>query len=204
MRPRIRQLLFDFDGVLARYDHPRRLGSLAGHAGCDPGHVHAALSGSGLDTEYDSGLVDTVTYLRRLGDALGRPIDEDAWMAARLAATAADTHAIACVASLDAALPLAVLTNNGPLMERAIPGIIAPVSHRFEGRILASGSLGVRKPDPGAFLAALDRLGWDAGGTLFLDDRFANVRGARSAGLHADTAGDARALRRVLRRYGLA
>lgn len=38
----------------------------------------------------------------------------------------------------------------------------------------------------------------------FIDDTFANVQGARRAGLHADTARDARALRRVLVRYGLA
>ncbi|MGY1458276.1 HAD-IA family hydrolase [Luteimonas sp. A534] len=204
MRPRIRQVLFDFDGVLARYEHHLRLGSLAGHAGCDPGHVHEALFASGLETEYDSGLVDTATYLGRLGDALGCTIDEKAWLASRRACTAADADVLARVASLDAALRLGVLTNNGPLMERAIPGIIAPVSRRFEGRVLTSGSLAMRKPDPRTFLAALERLGWDTGGTLFLDDKFANVQGARRAGLHADTVSDARSLRRVLGRYGLA
>ena len=204
MRPRIRQVLFDFDGVLARYEHHLRLGSLAGHAGCDPAHVREVLFTSGLETEYDSGLVDTAAYLGRLGEGLGCAVDEDAWLASRLACTVADADVLACVASLDAALPLGVLTNNGPLMEHAIPRIIAPVSHRFEGRVLTSGSLALRKPDPGIFLAALERLGWDAAGTLFLDDKFSNVQGARSAGLHADTVADARSLRRVLGRYGLA
>ncbi|GGJ98694.1 HAD-IA family hydrolase [Luteimonas terricola] len=204
MRPRIRQVLFDFDGVLARYAHPLRLASLAGHAGCDPGRVHDVLFASGLETEYDSGRVDTATYLGRLGEGLGCPLDEDTWLASRLACTVADADVLACVAALDEALPLGVLTNNGPLMERAIPGIIAPVSHRFEGRVLTSGSLAMRKPDPATFLNALERLGWDAASTLFVDDRFSNVQGARRAGLHADTAGDARSLRRVLKRYGLA
>jgi len=39
--------------------------------------------------------------------------------------------------------------------------------------------------------------------TLFVDDLFVNVQGARAAGLHADTVVDARSMRTVIRRYGL-
>jgi FMN phosphatase YigB (HAD superfamily) len=204
VKPRIRQLLFDFDGVLARYDQALRLASLASHAGCTPARVHEVLFASGLETEYDSGLADTGDYLGRLGAGLACTVDEDAWLASRLACTVADADVLACVAALDETLALGVLTNNGPLMAHAIPRIAAPVAHRLEGRILVSGALSVRKPDPAAFARALERLGWEAGTTLFVDDKFANVQGARRAGLHADTVADARSLRRVLKRYGVA
>lgn len=204
MRPRIRHVLLDFDGVLARYDHGRRLASLAAHTGCTAARVHEVLFESGLETAYDCGELDTAGYLGRLGEALACTLDEDAWRTARLAATTADADALACVAALDADVPLGVLTNNGPLMETLVPHILGPLSDRFGGRILVSGALGLRKPDPRAFAQALARLGWKAGATLFVDDTFVNVRGARTAGLHADTAGDARSLRRVLARYGLA
>ena len=83
-------------------------------------------------------------------------------------------------------------------------GIVAPLFPLLEGRVLCSGALGVRKPEAAAFARALDHFGVAAAQVLFVDDVFANVQGARAAGLQADTVTDARTLRRVLRRYGLA
>ncbi|MCR6685614.1 HAD-IA family hydrolase [Pseudoxanthomonas sp.] len=204
MRPRIGQLLLDFDGVLARYRRERRIAHLAAHAGAGYDRVHAVLYGSGLEARYDAGVVDTGDYLRALGKGIGAPVDEAAWLAARLAATEADPQALARVLALDGRLRLAILTNNGALMARAIPRIVAPLLPRLEGRVLCSGPLGGRKPDPQVFARALDRLGWNPATTLFVDDLFVNVQGARAAGLHADSVRDARALGRVLGRYGLA
>lgn len=203
MKPRIRRILFDFDGVLAPYRHEARIAALAGFAGCAHEDVRAALFTSGLETEYDSGAIDTAHYLERLGSAIGCTIDEEAWIAARLAGSVAQADMLARVAALDPALPLAVLTNNGVLIADAIPRVLGPLAARFEDRVLCSGALRLRKPDPTAFRLALDRLGWEARGTLFVDDSFANVRAARGVGLHAETVTGARSLGRVLRRYAL-
>ncbi|MNU10027.1 hypothetical protein D3C72_2569480 [compost metagenome] len=54
------------------------------------------------------------------------------------------------------------------------------------------------------FQQAMDRLGARAERTLFIDDLFVNVRGARQARLHAETATDSRSFGKVLKRYGLA
>lgn len=201
MKPRIRNILFDFDEVLARYDHARRIAHLATHAGCEHGRVSDALFASGLETEYDSGTITTAAYLQRLGDGIGRAVDEETWIASRLAGSTADDDVLARIAGLHAAVSLGVLTNNGVLMERAIPRIVAPLAARLEGRVLCSGGLRMRKPDPAIFTRALDLLGWEAGSTLFVDDKFANVQGARQAGLHAETMADARSLGKTLKRY---
>jgi len=203
MRPAVARILFDFDGVLAPYRHERRIASLAGWAGCAHETVREVLFASGLEREYDSGAIDTACYLDRLGAGIGRPVDEAGWIAARMAGSVAGVAMLERVAALDAALELAVLTNNGVLMERAIPRILGSVAARFEGRVLCSGALRARKPDPAVFGLALERLGWPAAGTLFVDDAFANVQAARRFGLHADTVKDARSLGRVLRRYTL-
>ncbi|MGJ4802602.1 HAD-IA family hydrolase [Luteimonas sp. SDU82] len=203
MKPRIHRILFDFDEVLAPYRHEKRIAALATVAGCAHETVRAALFASGLEAEYDSGAIDTATYLDRLAGAVGARIDEDAWIGARMAGSVAELAMLERVAALDEALSLAVLTNNGVLMERAIPRILGPLAARFDGRVLCSGALRVRKPDPAVFLQALERLGWTAAGTLFVDDSFANVRSARTVGLHAETVTDARSLGRVLRRYAL-
>ncbi len=204
MKPRIRQVLFDFDEVLARYHHEKRIAHLAAFAGCGHERVREVLFTSGLETEYDGGAIETATYLGRLGDGIGRTVDEEAWIASRLAGSIADATMLERVAALDASLALGVLTNNGALMARAIARIIAPVFHRLDGRVLCSGALRMRKPDPAIFTRALELLGWDAATTLFVDDSFANVQSARRTGLHAETVTDAKSFGRVLKRYGLA
>ena len=204
MKPRIRQVLFDFDEVLARYRHEARIAHLAAFAGCAHERVRAVLFTSGLETEYDGGAIETASYLARLGEGIGKPVDEECWVASRLAGGAANEAVLTQVAALDPGLVLGVLTNNGVLMADAIPRIVASVYPRFAGRVLCSGALRMRKPDPAIFARALDLLGWEATGTLFVDDSFANVQSARRVGLQADTVVDARSLRRVLKRFGVA
>ena len=201
MKPRIRQVLFDFDGVLAHYRHEVRIAHLAAHAGCEHARVREVLFVSGLETEYDSGSVDTDTYLQRLGEGIGAAIDEDAWIASRMAGSTAMDDVLTRIATLHADVAMGVLTNNGAMMMQAIPRIVAPLAARIEGRILTSGGLQRRKPAPATFTHALELLGWDAASTLFVDDKFTNVQGARDAGLHAETVSDARSFGKALRRY---
>ncbi|MGY1408450.1 MULTISPECIES: HAD-IA family hydrolase [unclassified Luteimonas] len=203
MKPGIRRILFDFDQVLAPYRHERRIAALASFAGCPHEQVREVLFASGLESEFDRGAIDTGTYLERLGSGIGRPVDAEAWIAARMAGSVAEVAMLERVAALDMSLELAVLTNNGVLMAQAIPRILGPLGARFEGRVLCSGALRVRKPDPTVFRLALERLGWQRADTLFVDDSFANVQSARKVGLHAETVVDARSLGRVLRRYTL-
>lgn len=204
MVPRIRHVLFDFDQVLAHYRHERRIAYLADATGRTHARVREVLFTSGLETAYDSGLLDTATYLARLGGGLGASIDEERWIASRVAGSDAARDVLVHVEALAPEITLGILTNNGALMADAIPRILGPGCRRFDGRILSSGALGVRKPDPATFRRALDRLGWQASDTLFLDDSFANVQAARTLGIHADTVKDGRSLRRVLKRHGLA
>jgi len=204
IRPRLRLALFDFDGVLAQYSRPRRLAHLAAHAGCSPARVGEVLFGSGLESAYDGGELDTADYLARLGEGLGATVDEQAWVAARVAACRADPRILALAGAIAARMPIGVLTNNGPLMARAIARIVPSLFPALAGRVLCSGELGGRKPQAELYLRALERLEATPQATLFVDDLFVNVRGARAAGLHADTVVDARSARRVFRRYGLA
>nr|WP_295376510.1 HAD-IA family hydrolase [Pseudoxanthomonas sp.] len=202
--PRIERILFDFDGVLAHYHHEQRIAHLAGYAGAEHERVREVLFTSGLETEYDGGRISTAAYLSRLGEGIARAIDEDTWIASRMAGSHADAAVLEQILALDPALELGVLTNNGLLMSQAIPRIVAPIHPRIEGRVLCSGALQLRKPEPRIYTLAMERLGWDAARTLFVDDVFANVQGARGVGLHAETVSDAASLRQVFKRYRLA
>ncbi|MDR7194665.1 HAD-IA family hydrolase [Luteimonas terrae] len=202
--PPVRLVLFDFDGVLARYSRHARLASLARVAGCTPARVAEVLFDSGLERAYDSGALGTATYLQRLGDGLGCRIDPATWIDARVAAMMADPAVLALVAAVASRAQIGVLTNNGALLLDAMPRIVAPLFPLLDGRVLCSGALGVRKPDRAIFDKALAHFDARAQETLFVDDLFVNVQGARVAGLHADTVVDARSMRKLLRRYGLA
>lgn len=200
---RIQHVLFDFDGVLAHYRHELRIGHLARHSGAPHEHVRAVLFGSGLETAYDGGAVSTEEYLSRLGEGLACHIDVETWIGARMAGSTAIEAVLNQIEALDPALELGVLTNNGQLMAQAIPRIVERIYPRLHGRVLCSGDLQLRKPEPRIFTLALERLGWEPSRTLFVDDVFANVQGARAAGLHADTVSSGRTLRKVLRRFSV-
>lgn len=202
VRPRL--LLLDFDGVLAHYSHPRRVAHLADATGCEPAQIMRVMFASGLEVEYDSGRIDTASYLRRLGDGLGCVVDEAAWIASRVAGNRADARVIEQVLAVAAHTPIGVLTNNGALMAQAMRQVIAPLFPLLDGRVLCSGALGVRKPDAAIYAKALAHFDVTAAQVLFVDDKFTNVQGARASGLQADTVHHAQSLRRVLKRYGLA
>ena len=54
---------------------------------------------------------------------------------------------------------------------------------RYVSTWVISGDIGVRKPTADAYAALSRAVGVDPGGILFVDDRMANVRAARAAGL---------------------
>jgi len=199
-----RTLLLDFDGVLAHYSRPARLARLADHAGCAARDVHQALFVSGLETAYDAGELETVEYLDRLGRAIGRAIDEGTWIAARIVACRPFAATVETATRLASKMPVAILTNNGPLMARAIEQIVPTLAPALEGRIFCSAQFSGRKPQREIFQRALETMDAAPQQTLFIDDLFVNVQGARTAGLHAETAHDERSFRRVMTRYKLA
>ncbi|MCF7752674.1 HAD-IA family hydrolase [Bacillus subtilis subsp. subtilis] len=195
-------LLLDFDGVLVRYARHLRVRHLATSCGCSVAQVQAALFDSGLDRQHDAGLHGTL-YLQQLGAALGTTVSIAQWQAARIAASMPQAGVVERIEQVAGRMPIAILTNNGALMADTIPRILPTLAAALHGRILCSGALGGRKPDPAVFEQAMALLGARTGRTLFIDDLFTNVRGARTAGLHAETATDSRSVGKVLKRYGL-
>ena len=187
-------LLLDFDGLLADYDHRVHLRGLADAAGCLSAQVDAALRTDGLELAHARGELDGGQLLQALNQRLGSTLGAAHWHAARLAATKLRNDCTTVLERLHTDVQLAVLTNNGlltqPVIEQLLPG----------RRVLCSATLGVRKPDPAAYLAACAALGCAPGRSLFVDHLFRNVQGAREAGLHADTAFHAQSLRRLLKR----
>jgi putative hydrolase of the HAD superfamily len=120
------------------------------------------------------------------GAATGRPADVVELMGVLFAGPEEEVvrpEAVAIVRAARAAgLSVGVLTND--LTAFHDPAWIARMTLLSEIDALVDARAdGVRKPDPAAYVLALDRLGATAGGTVFVDDQPVNVEGARLAGL---------------------
>ncbi|MGF6417900.1 HAD superfamily hydrolase (TIGR01509 family) [Stenotrophomonas sp. AN71] len=198
---RIGLLLLDVDGVLVQYQRAQRVLHLAQALQVAPQDVRAALYDNGLETAYDSGTLDGPSYLARLSERLRSTVDAPAWIAARQAASHPQPAVLQRLQALQ--LPMAVLTNNGALMKQALPTLLPELFPALQDRVFCSADFGLRKPAPEVFLRTLEALGVAPAHTLFVDDLFANVRGARAAGLHAETVRDGRGLGKVLKRYAV-
>ena len=195
MLPAPHALLLDFDGLLADYDHRRHLQGLAAAAGCDAAQIDQLLRAEGLELAHARGELDGAALLHELNTRLGSQLQERHWIEARVGAGRLRADVLAVLRSLRDDIRIAVLTNNGALSVAAIKAQLPGMA------VLGSACLGLRKPDPNCYLAATERIGGTPPRTLFIDHLFRNVRGAREAGLQADTAFHAQSLRRVLQRY---
>ena len=196
-------VLFDLDGVLVHYDRARRVEHLADSLGCSALHVTDALFGSGLESRYDNGELDTTQYLELLGLALGTRVERDAWAAARGTAMRIDTGCVELLERVARQAEVAILTNNGPLLGEVLPELLPALFPRFAGRVLCSATLGGSKPAPHVYLHALAQLRHAPHATLFLDDNADNVDGARAAGLHAERVPAPGEFAAILAAYGL-
>lgn len=203
MKPGIELLLLDVDGVLLDYQRSVRVRHLARSLCVDSAQVQQVLFETGLETRYDSGMTDTAAYLRALSEALQAEVSEALWIQARLAASRPRAEVVQRILALSESVRIGVLTNNGPLMAEVLRALLPTLCHRVGEGLLCSGALGGRKPDPALYQRALQRLQAAPSRTLFIDDLFTNVRGARQAGLQAETVRDGRSVGRVLKRHGL-
>ncbi|RMG57368.1 MAG: HAD family phosphatase [Bacteroidetes bacterium] len=92
-------------------------------------------------------------------------------------------HREAQVAQLATRYRIALLSNtNGAHRDHYIDECRAMFGHM--DHVFYSFEMGMRKPDAEIFETALNRAGWQAAETLFLDDSRANIAAAAALGLH--------------------
>jgi putative hydrolase of the HAD superfamily len=206
MADTLRAVLFDLDGTLMDHDAARVAG-LRAHLGEWLGDAEASelarldgewqrLEARHYD-EYAAGRCSMQEQRRRrvrgLHEALGRALNSDEtadeWFAAYLvhyrAAWSAFGDVLPALASLASAHPqakLGVITNGEGEPQRAKLAAIG-LAERFP-LVVASGEVGVAKPDPAIFVLACERLGVRPAQAAHVGDRLdLDAQGAAAAGL---------------------
>lgn len=182
-------ILYDIGGVLELVDDhtwPQQLEQAwSDRLGLPVDVFRARLDGADLpDTTLQSGVA--TEYWQKLGAALEIEDAEVASMRTQLwdaYCGEANTELLEHARSLKGRAGLAILSNSGD-------GAREEEERRFRfsevfDPICYSHEQGVAKPDPGAYLAALARMGASAADVLFIDDNEGPMRGAESCGIRA-------------------
>ena len=178
-------VVFDLGGVVCRWLPDRRLVALSELSGLPPATVDQVVFESGFDDAGERGQFTLDEYTTTLGSLLGlEPSVDQRGLLSAAWALAYEPHPAVLRAVGAVARPVALLTNNGPLMEHALGTELGAVGAAFD-QLLFSWRLGAAKPDPEAFAAATEALGTEPGRVLFIDDSEENVAGARAFGWQA-------------------
>jgi len=171
--------------------------------GTDRETARAVMYTSEVESRGDAGELDIDAYMAALSHGFGRTLGEAQWLEARQAATRVRPGMVRSCERLAAQVGIAVLTNNGFLIQRHLRDVAGGLFPLFDGKAFVSAEFGAKKPDLACYERCLARLGVAPSRTLFVDDAEENVEGARAAGIQAHTFVDEPTLTAWLATFGL-
>ena len=177
--------LFDFDKTLYAYDFRKRLPALSRMSGVSQYHLAKTWWAGGYEARAELGEWPTAAdYLDKFAEVTGARITLDQWREAPARGIHTQRRRRGCAApGLDARNGVAVLEQS-PRRSWRHSATMAPDVAAILGRnVLVSCEIGIRKPDPAAYLAAVKHYGAAATDTFFVDDSAANIAGAAADGI---------------------
>jgi len=194
--------VFDMDDVLYDYDWRVRMTGLAELTGHDFAELRRRWWHDEGEWAAEAGrFADAASYHAAFTSALGLPITVDDWIANRRSAMTAWPESLAAVERAAQLGSVALLTNNGPLVEAHLAALAPELVPLFGDELHTSSFYGARKPDPAVFTNLLAHYGVSAEQVFFADDLQVNVDGARSVGIEAHRFTDAASLVAAIDRF---
>lgn len=178
-------LLFDIGRVVLDIDFNKVMTSWAGHAGCTPAELAGRFVVDDSFKHHEVGKIDDATFFHNLRTSLGIAISDAQFLEGWNAIFAGEMPGIApLLAHAAKRMPLYAFSNTNPAHVAHFSSAYADVLGHFR-EIFLSSTIGLRKPDAGAYDHVVKAIGVPASRILFFDDVAANVEGARARGLAA-------------------
>lgn len=194
--------VFDMDDVLYDFDWRVRMNGLTELTGHDLLELRTRWWNDEGEWAAEAGrFADAETYHAAFTEALGLPISVEEWIANRRSAMTVWPESLAAVEHAAELGSVALLTNNGPLVEAHLADLAPELVPLFGDELHTSSFYGARKPSPIVFENMLKHYGVNADQVFFVDDMQDNVEGARSLGIEAHHFTDAASLCTAIDRF---
>jgi HAD superfamily hydrolase (TIGR01509 family) len=178
--------LFDFDKTLYAYDFRKRLPALSRLSGVSEYHLAKTWWAGGYEVRAELGEWKTAEdYLDVFAEVTGARLTLDEWCEARHEASTPNVGVVEALRRASGLGEVSLFSNNPPPFIATLSRMAPDVAEILGPNVLVSCQIGIRKPSPDAYRAALDHYGASAEDTLFVDDSAANIAGARSIGITA-------------------
>jgi HAD superfamily hydrolase (TIGR01509 family) len=178
--------LFDFDKTLYAYDFRKRLPALSRMSGVSQYHLAKTWWAAGWEVRAELGELGTPEeYLDRFAEVTGARLTLDQWCEARHEASTPNRGVVDALRRASTLGEVSLFSNNPPPFPATLSHMAPDVAQILGPNVLVSCEIGIRKPDPAAYRAALAHYGVAAADAFFVDDSAANVAGAREVGITA-------------------
>ena len=178
----MKAVVFDLGGVVFHYTPQIRWQKFAEVTGEDPDVIRRRMQDSGYAESCDRGRLNRDRAYREGVKLLGHRLSAARFTAIWISVFKPDEAVIDIVHALKNHYAVALLSNNSALAHHGLESAYPHVMELFRPRLF-SADLGLMKPDPRAFAAALEMLNTTGQETLLIDDSSANTSTASSLGI---------------------
>jgi FMN phosphatase YigB (HAD superfamily) len=198
----VKAVIFDLGQVTIAFDLRRGYQALQPYCLCPPEEISKLIRAAGIVEPFESGQISPGDFVRRFCDVLGLDLDYDRfcqlWSSIFLPGSPLPEPLLE---GLHRRYRLLALSNTNAIHFEAVLRDY-PILRHFDGFVL-SYEVGVSKPDPRIYEAAIERAGCRAEECFFTDDVAAYVEGARNAGMNAAQFQSVEQLERDLAAHGI-
>lgn len=195
-------MLFGLTGVIFHFDPERRWEAFARICNLPSAEIRRRLADSGFLEACERGRLRGERALAECGRLLGIRLSMEQFQTAWVTGYRPDPAVIRLVQLARTRAASAVLSNNSDIARVGLEAAHPVELGLFLPR-LYSGDLGVMKPDPRSFAAALRILDLPAEQCLFIDGKFHHTAAAASLGFHTHRFETDTGLSAALREFGL-
>ena len=185
MDPSPQALLFDLGNVLVEISFDRTFEHWSRAAGLEPGQVRDRFSFDTAYERHERGEITASAYFQTLRGSLGIDISDAAFLDGWNAMLVGEVPGIReLLGRAQDRFPLYAFSNTNVVHHAHWSVEFGPMLEPFR-HVFASSEIGLRKPEPEAFMAVAAAIGTPPERILFFDDSQVNVKGARQVGLAA-------------------
>lgn len=179
----VRLIISDFGGVICAFDYRIFCERLARRIGGSAEKIDALVYGSDLQREFEQGRLTGPEYHRQVMDLFGADVSYDEFFPMYGDIFTEIPATCDLLRRMHGRYTLYLLSDTNEIHFGYVKRTVGVL--RLFDEYIVSYEVGAMKPDPAIYREALRRSGVPAEACVFIDDRPANVEGARRVGMHA-------------------